>query len=171
MELGATVCTPRSPLCEACPIAGPCRARASGDPEAIPVKRPRAKPKRIEAAAAFLVRRSKVLAVRRPPRGLLGGLWELPGGELRGAETPEEALGRSLRDGVGLTANGAERLGTVKHLFTHRVLHLHVFRARGVAGRVRLSGFDAHRWLPPTLLAELPQSAVMGKALRMVERS
>jgi A/G-specific adenine glycosylase len=171
MELGATVCTPRSPLCPACPIAAHCRAREAGDPEAIPVKRPRRKPKRLEATAAFLVRRGKALAVRRPPGGLLGGLWELPGGELRARERPEQGLARSLRDRVGLTPTDAEKLGTVKHVFTHRVLHLHVYRARGAKGRVRLAGFDAHRWLPPHLLAELPQSALMGKALRLVSRS
>jgi len=171
MELGATVCTPRSPLCQACPIATHCRARESGDPEAIPVKRPRAKPKRLEAAAAFLERRGKALAVRRPPRGLLGGLWELPGGELRDQENPEEGLARSIRERVGLTLSGTEELGTVRHVFSHRVLHLHVYRARGVSGRVRLAGFDAHRWLPRDRLAELPQSAVMGKALRLVGQS
>jgi A/G-specific adenine glycosylase len=168
MELGATVCTPRSPRCEVCPIAARCRARESGDPEAIPVKRPRPKPKRLEAAAAFLKRRGRVLAVRRPPRGLLGGLWELPGGELGAAESPEEGLARSMRERVGLTFGGTEKLGTVRHVFTHRILHLHVFRARGSAGRVRLSGFDAHRWLPPSRLAELPQSALTGKVLRLV---
>lgn len=171
MELGATVCTPRSPLCEVCPIAARCRARESGDPEAIPVKRPRPKPKRLEAAAAFLERRGKALAVRRPPRGLLGGLWELPGGELRARENPEEGLARSMRERVGLTFSGTQKLGTVRHVFTHRVLHLHVYRARGASGRVRLAGFDSHRWLPPAHLAELPQSAVMGKALRLVNGS
>jgi len=171
MELGATVCTPRSPLCEVCPIAAHCRARESGDPEAIPVKRPRPKPKRLEAAAAFLERRGKALAVRRPPRGLLGGLWELPGGELNAKEIPEEGLARSMRERVGLTLSGIEKLGTVRHVFTHRVLHLHVYRARGAAGRVRLAGFDAHRWLPPARLTELPQSALMGKALRLVSGS
>ena len=171
MELGATVCTPRSPLCEVCPVAAHCQARESGDPEAIPVKRPRPKPKRLEAAAAFLERRGKVLAVRRPPRGLLGGLWELPGGELEAREIPEEGLARSMREHLGLTLSGTEKLGTVRHVFTHRVLHLHVFRARGAAGRVRLAGFDAHRWLPPARLTELPQSALMGKALRLVNRS
>jgi A/G-specific adenine glycosylase len=171
MELGATVCTPRSPLCESCPIAARCRARESGDPEAIPLKRERPKPKRLAAAAAFLERRGKVLAVRRPPRGLLGGLWELPGGELRAREDPEKGLARSMRERVGLTLTGAEKLGTVRHVFTHRVLHLHVYRARAAAGRVRLDGFAAHRWLPPSRLADLPQSALMGKALRLADRS
>ena len=85
--------------------------------------------------------------------------------------SPEEGLARSMRDRVGLALLGPEKLGTVRHVFTHRILHLHVYRARGGAGRVRLAGFDAHRWLPPARLEELPQSAVMGKALRLVDRS
>jgi 8-oxo-dGTP diphosphatase len=98
-------------------------------------------------------------------------LWELPGGELRAGESPEEGLARSMRERVGLTLSGTEKLGTVRHVFTHRLLHLHVYRARGVAGRVRLAGFDAHRWLPPARLAELPQSAVMEKTLHLVNAS
>jgi A/G-specific adenine glycosylase len=171
MELGAMVCTPRAPLCEVCPLKARCLARESGDPEAIPVKRPRRKPTRLEAAAAFVERRGRALAVRRPPRGLLGGLWELPGGELSAGENPEEGVARLLRERVGLTLRETERIGTVEHAFTHRVLHLHLYRARGAGGRVRLGGFDAHRWLPPALLAELPQSALMRKALLLLSRS
>jgi A/G-specific adenine glycosylase len=171
MELGATLCTPRSPRCDTCPIANPCRARQAGDPESIPVKRTKPKPKRVEAIAAFVERRGKALAVRRPPNGLLGGLWELPGGELRSRERPDEGLVRSLRERIGLSVSDLERLGTVRHVFTHRVLRLHVYRAGGVRGRVRLEGFDAHRWLPPAALADLPQSRVMEKALHLVARS
>jgi A/G-specific adenine glycosylase len=171
MELGATVCTPRAPLCGACPLEALCLARESGDPEAIPVRRPRRQPKRIEAAAAFVERRGRALAVRRPPQGLLGGLWELPGGELSAGESPEEGLARVLRERVGLALTGTEKIGAVEHAFTHRVLHLRLYRAREAAGRVRLRGFDAHRWLPPVRLAELPQSAVMRKALLLVSRS
>ncbi len=168
MELGATVCTPRSPRCLACPLVKRCAGRAAGDPETLPVKAARKAPRRLEAAAALLVRRGRALAVRRPPRGLLGGLWELPGGDLAPRERPAEGLIRALRERVGLRVSGARQLGAVEHEFTHRRLRLHVFQCDTPEGRVRLDGFDAHRWLAPAGLAELPQGAVTRKALELL---
>jgi len=169
MELGATVCLPKNPRCEACPLTRSCAARAAGDPETLPIKSKAKPPRRIEAAAGLLVRRGRALAVRRPPEGLLGGLWELPGGELGPKEPPEAGLRRSLVERVGLRVTSAERLGAVDHVFTHRRLRLHVFRCEPPEGRVRLSGFDAHRWVAPAALGELPQGKATKKALALLE--
>jgi A/G-specific adenine glycosylase len=167
MELGARLCTPRAPRCPACPLARRCRARRAGDPESLPLRPRRAEPRRVEAVAALLLRRGRTLLVRRPPRGLLGGLWELPGGELTPRERPAEGLRRALAERVGLRVARLERAGAVEHGFTHRRLRLHVFRCEGVAGRTRLLGFDAHRWLAPGRLGQLPQGALTRKALAL----
>jgi A/G-specific adenine glycosylase len=169
MELGATVCLPKAPRCDACPLAGTCAARAAGDPEALPVKSRATPPRRVEAAAGLLVRRGRALAVRRPPEGLLGGLWDLPGGELAPREAPEVGLQRSLAERVGLRVASVQPLGSVDHVFTHRRLRLHVFRCDPPEGRVRLSGFDAHRWLAPGSIGELPVGAATRKALALLE--
>jgi len=168
MELGATLCTQRAPRCEACPVAARCDARARGDAETLPIKSRAAEPRSVEAVAAFLVRRGRALAVRRPAEGLLGGLWDLPGGELAPRERPAAGLRRALSERLGLAVAGARRLGSVDHVFSHRRLRLYVFRAEAPAGRVRRRGFDAHRWLPPAELPALPQSALMKKALDVV---
>jgi A/G-specific adenine glycosylase len=168
MELGATLCTPRRPRCADCPLEAHCAARAAGDAERLPHKAARRPPRAIEAAAALVLRRGRALAVRRPPRGLLGGLWELPGGDLAPRERPAAALRRSLRERVGLRVAGARPLGVVEHAFTHRRLRLHVFQCETVSGRVRLEGFDAHRWLAPAALASLPQGALTRKALALL---
>jgi len=167
MELGATVCTPRAPHCSDCPLTRCCGARAAGDPETMPVKQPKASPRRVEAVCALVCRRGRALAVRRPPHGLLGGLWELPGGELEQVEAAEKGLARSLRERVGLDVKGVERVGSVRHVFTHRVLELTVFRAEARGGRVSLDGFDAHRWLARESLADLPTSSVARKAMAL----
>jgi A/G-specific adenine glycosylase len=167
MELGALVCTPRAPRCAQCPLRRRCRGRAAGRAEALPVKAPKAAPREVEAVAALLVRGGRALAVRRPPRGLLGGLWELPGGELAPDETPRSGLARLLRECVGLAAVAPTPIGVVMHGFTHRKLRLHVFRAEAPAGHVRRSGLDAHRWLAPSALGTLPLSALARKALAL----
>jgi A/G-specific adenine glycosylase len=168
MELGATLCTPRAPRCPDCPLARRCRAHRAGDPESLPRKARKPAPRRMEAVAALCVRRGRALAVRRPPHGLLGGLWELPGGELAPRERPAAGLLRALRERVGLRVARLEPAGAVEHAFTHRRLRLHVFRCEGTAGRTRLAGFDAHRWLSPAQLGLLPQAAVTRKALALV---
>ena len=168
MELGALVCTPRAPGCERCPLRRPCRGRAAGHAEALPVKSAKPAPRAIAAVAALLTRGARVLAVRRPPRGLLGGLWELPGGDLAPDEAPAQGLARVLRERIGLTPTHVTRAGELTHGFTHRTLRLHVFRARAPAGRVRLHDLDAHRWLAPAALEELALSALAKKALALV---
>ena len=168
MELGATVCTPKSPLCLACPVVKRCAGFAAGDPETLPIKAKKAKPKKVEAVAALALRRGKALAVRRPPSGLLGGLWELPGDDLGKGEKPDAGLPRAFAERVGLRVAGVEKVGHVEHVFTHRLLRLHVFRVETIEGRTKLQGFDAHRWLSPTKLAELPSGAVTKKALALL---
>ena len=171
MELGATVCTPRTPRCPACPLERSCRAARSGDPEALPIKAKRTTPRRVEAVALWLERRGRVLAVRRLDDGLLGGLWELPGGAIesrRDADGPEAALRRHLASSLGLSIDRVERGGEVTHLFSHRRLRLHVFRCASGAGRVRRTGFADHRWLAPAALAKLPQGGPTRKALALL---
>jgi A/G-specific adenine glycosylase len=168
MELGALICVPRAPRCPQCPVRRRCGGHAAGRAEALPVKAARAAPREVEAVAALLMRDGRALAVRRPPHGLLGGLWELPGGELASGEAPARALSRLLRERVGLAVVDPTPIGVVTHGFTHRRLRLHVFRADAPAGRVRRSGPDAHRWLAPSALGTLPLSAVARKALVLV---
>jgi len=168
MELGATVCTPRAPGCLVCPLFPGCRAHRDGDPEALPVKAPRAKPRAARAVAALVQRRARVLAVRRPPGGLLGGLWELPGGDLAAGEPAADALRRALRERTGLEVDGLVPAGTVEHVFTHRRLRLELFRCTVASGRVRLHELAAHRWVSPSDLAGLAQGALTKKALARV---
>jgi A/G-specific adenine glycosylase len=170
MELGATLCTPRAPRCTDCPVSDACAAFASGERDALPVRRPRPAPREVEAVAALLARRGRALLVRRPPRGLLGGLWELPGGDLLPGEAPATGLRRLLRERVGLRALRPRPAGALQHLFTHRRLRVHLYRCDTGPGRVRLNGFDAHRWLAPEALPHLPHGAVTRKALALLER-
>jgi len=168
MELGAVVCTPRGPRCPDCPWTRSCVARAEGRPESLPVKSRGAAPRRVEAVAAFLERGGRALAVQRPKHGLLGGLWDLPGGEVDAGETREAVLARALREDLGLTAPRLEPLGAVEHAFSHRLLRLHVFRAAASPGRVRRRGWDAHRWVSPDAFERLPLGGPARKALARV---
>ena len=169
MELGATVCTPRTPRCDACPLGRRCDARRQGDAESLPVKSRNRSPLAISATAVWLRRRGQILAVRRPPEGLMGGLWELPGAEFEGRTAPMRALRSTLRARLGLEALGLKRVGHVEHLFSHRRLRLFVFRGECAPGRVSRTGFDAHRWVRPGDIASLPHGAATRKALALLK--
>jgi len=125
MDIGATICRPRAPACLVCPLGADCQAAASGDPEAYP-GRSEKKPRPERVGAAFFAARSDgaFLARRRPPKGLLGGTMELPGGPwLVGdlaAVGPEDAP---------FSAAWTRLPDPVAHVFTHFSLKLALFRA------------------------------------------
>ena len=153
MDLGAMVCRPRQPLCEPCPIAAFCGSRASGAPELLPRKAAKAERPRRYGVAYVALKNGCVALVRRPAKGLLGGMLALPTSPWRSApftaaeamaDAPARAMWRSF--------------GEVGHVFTHFALTLTVLRAEvdGLTG--------AADWTPQTQAGEgLP--TVFRKAL------
>lgn len=117
MDLGATICTPKSPNCLLCPVRAWCAAQAEGDPERYPLK-PAKKPKPRRFGEVYIATRGRdVLTERRPETGLLGGMRGLPTSDWTEA-------GNSAR--LGWVPDDAEALGQVRHVFTHFELHLDV---------------------------------------------
>ena len=131
MEFGATVCTPRSPSCETCPLEALCLARRRGTvaERPLPPKR-KPVPENDVGCAVIVARGGRVLLVRRPEDGLLGGMWEFPGAEVRTDESPAEAAARAAADMVGDDVDPGAPLATVTHEFTHRRTTYHAFRFR-----------------------------------------
>ena len=168
MELGATICSPRTPRCADCPVSQFCDARAVGDAISLPIKARKKPARRVEAVAALVVRRGQALAVRRPSHGLLAGLWDLPGGDLAPGEAPRAGLTRTLRERAGLEIARASAIGAIEHVFTHRRLTLHVYRAGTSTDRIRLDGFAGHKWLAPGAFSSLPHASVTAKALDLL---
>lgn len=167
MELGETVCLPVAPRCPECPWAGSCRARRElPDPGALPRRRPHRRPPTVEAAVVAVHRRGRWLVQRRPPRGLLGGLWELPGGKLEPGETAEAAARRELAEETGLRPVGAvQPIGVVHHTYSHFRIRLHVFRVDRVAGRLRSDPAVPRRWVTDAEFARLPRPKATEKVM------
>jgi A/G-specific adenine glycosylase len=164
MELGATLCSVRAPRCLVCPLQEGCIARRDGDAGSLPRKSPRAKRRTMRAVAALVRRGPRVLAVRRPPGGLLGGLWELPGGAVKRGEAPEDALRRAIKEQTGLELLRMAGAGAVEHSFTHRHLRLRLFHCDSSPGRLRPGELEAC-WVAPVDFQRLPQGALTRKAL------
>ncbi|MES2344280.1 MAG: A/G-specific adenine glycosylase [Pseudomonadota bacterium] len=128
MDLGATICKPKSPLCDRCPLATDCAALATGASESYPRRTAKAVRPHRHGVAYVLTRGDQVALVRRPPKGLLGGMLALPTSDWRAAPfTEAEALAAAPAPADW------RQVGEVEHGFTHFTLTLKLLRAEGEA--------------------------------------
>jgi len=161
MDLGASLCSPKRPACALCPWNGACIAYARGDQETFPRKNPR-REGRLRRGAAFVAVRAdgRVLLRRRPDKGLLASMTEVPGSEWAHDFDPASALRSAPRFG-GKTK--WQRLpGAVRHVFTHFPLELDVFAAQVARATPALKGT---RWVKLCDLGEEALPNVMRKVL------
>jgi A/G-specific adenine glycosylase len=168
MELGALVCAPRAPRCDACPLAAACRARRHGDAGALPVKSARPERPRVRVACACVLRRGRVLLVRNDA-GLLAGTWTLPSAAIDAADEGAGAgAARVAARAAGVTVGRLALRGQVRHVFTHRDVTADVFEAAPRPGTRVTAGTDAgaeRRWVDPRALEALGISTFTRKTL------
>ena len=151
MDLGSRVCTVRAPDCGACPIADGCEARAAGTPDRFPLKAAKAARPRREGTAWWLERAGEVLLVRRPAKGLLGGMLALPTDSAPCPAAWEEA-------------------GTVEHVFTHFALTTRLLCAEAPGAEVEGEWWPVERLGEaglPTLFAKLATRGAVWSAARV----
>jgi len=164
MDLGATICLPRNPACLHCPLADLCQARALGVQEGRPVLKPRARLPHYTVTAAVLRRDGKILLARRPSRGLLGGMWEFPGGKVERGETLAETLTREIREELGAEIRIGEPLGIYRHAYTNFRITLHAFLCDLTDGEPQPVEAAELAWVAPANLGDYP----MGKVDRQI---
>ncbi len=160
MDLGATVCTPRSPHCDRCPLSDICAARAAGIAESLPRRAPK-KAKPVRRGVAFWAVRGDgaVLLRRRAEEGLLGGMMEVPSSPWREGHTDNGGL---LDHAPVADADWRLLPGLVSHTFTHFHLELTVMAARDVEDRAGAAGV----WCLPDAFGEYALPTVMKKVCR-----
>ena len=170
MELGALVCRPSSPLCEACPLRGGCRGRELGIAGELPRRTPRRPIVRERRVIAVVELDGCYLLFRNPEGGLLAGLWEFP-------SVVRTATRRSWEIGLAAAYGGRwkleKRLGSARHAITHRRLELALHRASlehadadAEAGSVVAEGAEAG-WFSPRELGEVPTTSMVAKVLAL----
>jgi A/G-specific adenine glycosylase len=167
MDLGATVCLPRKPACGRCPLAGSCLARIRGLQNDIPPVPKRAALPHRDVTAGIIRKNGRVLVVRRPDKGLLGGLWKFPGGTRQDGLSLQQGLRQSILGELGIEVAVGRQLLSVDHGFTHFLVTLHAFSCRHLKGRPKALDCDGWSWLPVDRLKNLAFS----KADRVLIRS
>jgi len=154
MELGATICTPKNPDCQHCPIQNVCYAKNMEQIEKFPVKQKKP-PTPHHIIVVGIIQRSdgKVLITKRKKNQLLGGLWEFPGGKVRNTETLENATIREIKEEVNLDASIAHFLCKVKHAYSHFKVTLHAYMCSVSSHEsIQCNSADDHEWVEPSEL-------------------
>ena len=166
MDLGATICTPRNPSCGVCPWMGHCAAYAAGDPAAYPVKdAPRELPFQVIGVGVVLNDAGEVLIDQRLNEGLLGGLWEFPGGKQEPGEAIEATVARELMEELAITVEVGEELITLEHAYSHKKLRFVVHLCRWTGGEPQPLACQQVRWVRPEQLVDFPFPAANARII------
>ena len=169
MELGATICRPKSPLCVVCPVNSFCCAFQTARQNEFPV-RIKSKPMpEYHIAVGVISKGEHVLITQRQAEGLLGGLWEFPGGKVKVGETAEVACVRELQEGMNLCVESVEFLTRVRHAYTHFKIVVDVFRGRYQSGAVVLNGPVDYRWIRIDEIDQYPFPRVNHKFIPLLK--
>jgi len=160
MELGALVCTPKTPDCSNCPLARDCKALEQGQTSQFPM---RIKKKKVPVhhIAVGIVRKKdpknqRVLITRRQLDGLLGGLWEFPGGKVEKGESAAQACIREISEETGIKVETESFLTRINHAYTHFKIEMDVYYCNYISGRVALKGPIDHKWVKVRDLSKYP---------------
>lgn len=149
MELGALICTPRNPNCPKCPVRSRCEALLHGQQTKIPIKTKKTSTPHFHIGAGVIWHHGKILISQRPLKGLLGGLWEFPGGKQEAGETLRETVRREIQEELGIQVEVGKKLVKVDHAYSHFKITLHAHDCAYLSGNVQNLGVMAWRWVKP----------------------
>ncbi len=165
MDLGATLCTPTAPDCPNCPVIDLCEAYALGLQEQRPVTKPKAAIPHYTVTAAVIRHNGKVFIAQRPAEGLLGNMWEFPGGKSNPGESLQDCLKREICEELKVDVTIGAPFGTYEHAYTHFRITLHAFECQLSKGQTPVAHeHDDIRWVEPAELDDYP----MGKIDRQI---
>jgi A/G-specific adenine glycosylase len=167
MDLGATLCTPQAPDCQRCPLSIDCAAYQLDRQEQLPVTASKAAIPHYTVTAAVIQRDGQVLITQRPANGLLGSLWEFPGGKVEPGEDLAACLQREIKEELEVEIRVSEPFGEYRHAYTHFRVTLHAFLCQ-LCGRNSPKAVQVQdlRWVKTEELADYP----MGKIDRQIAR-
>jgi A/G-specific adenine glycosylase len=148
MDLGATICLPSNPRCLLCPLLDLCQARQLGIQNELPIRATRTQhPHRDVTAGIIWDKNGHFLITQRPLDGMLGGMWEFPGGKRRPGETLPDCLHREIEEELAIQIEVGDLLCTIEHAFTHFQMTLYAFSCQWLTGIPQCLGCDQWRWI------------------------
>ena len=171
MELGASLCSRTKPDCDACPWAERCIAKNAGMQGTLPRSKPKKQTPHHTIGVGIVWRQNseksnEVLIALRPEEGLLGGLWEFPGGKCKSDELITECITREILEETGLTVKTTGKLIEVKHAYSHFKITLHAYECEYISGELKPLASQALKWVT---LDEIHQYAFPKANKRVLE--
>jgi A/G-specific adenine glycosylase len=168
MEIGSEVCTPRHPRCEDCPLSRACQAKRHGEQLSLPQRSPK-KPLPSHTVVVGVIRKAgRILIDKRKPEGLLGGLWEFPGGKKEPGESLEAALLREVQEELAITIRVERPLAVVDHTYSHFRVRIHAFECTCVSGKPRCITCVQFKWVRPQDLGRYAFPAANNKIIQVL---
>ena len=168
MELGALVCRPRAPRCEACPLKGDCVAFQTGRTAELPIKGARKPVPHYQIVVGVVWKDGTFLLARRRQNQMLGGLWVFPGGKLKYHETPADTLRREIGSETGLCVGVGHPYCRVEHGYTHFRITLTAYRCEWRSGEPKALDSDEVRWVGLQDVGAYPLPKAIHKVLGSV---
>jgi len=168
MEMGAMICTPRSPNCAACPVGRFCQAQLTNAQADYPVRSPKRERPHRHVAVGIVFHGGKLLIDQRRPDGMLGGLWEFPGGKVEDGERCEDAVVREIKEELDVDVQVLNHFATVDHQYTHFTISLHAFVCRLLSGTPRAVGCADWKWVTQDELSQYPFPRANGKIIELL---
>ena len=157
MDLGATLCTRHHPACLLCPWQTHCAAYNQNAVSNFPMTQPRQPlPHKQIGVAVITDAQGNILIDRRKQEGLLGGLWEFPGGKIEPGESVEACVSREIREELGIEIEVGSRLITIEHAYTHFKVTLNVFNCKHLSGEPQPLESDEVKWVTLDEIDEYP---------------
>jgi len=164
MDLGSIICTPKYSQCPKCPLRHLCKGYLSGEPEIYPLRIIKKVIPHIAAVSAVIEKDRKVLLCQRPPKGLLGGLWEFPNWKIEEKRRTRLRLRlrNTIKKEIEMNVEVKKFIGTFRQTFSHFKLTLHVYHCQ------HLNGIVKGKWVPIRNLHLLPMSRIHRRIAEMI---
>ncbi len=171
MDLGATLCTRHNPACLLCPWRLHCAAYNQNAVSDFPMteSRPPLPHKRI-GVAVITDEQGNILIDRRKQEGLLGGLWEFPGGKIEPDETVEECVKREIKEELDIEIEVGSRLITIEHAYTHFKVTLNVFNCKHLSGEPKPLESDEVKWVTLDEIDQYPFPKANGQIIEAMKK-
>ena len=169
MELGALICKPGKPDCTLCPLNPFCEAVASRRVDDYPKRVKATQVPLYPVVVGVVYHMGRMLITQRKQDGLLGGLWEFPGGKIQQGESPADACVREIREETGIPVRIVSHLCQVKHAYTHFKIQMQVFICHAHSGAVQLNGPVDFRWITPEDMDQYPFPAANHKFMGLLK--
>ena len=156
MDLGRYICKPTSPLCTSCPLAPQCIAFKKNLINDIPTKAMKKTRPHYKVVVGIIWQKDKLLITKRKENGLLGGLWEFPGGKVEKNENAFEAVKREILEELSISIETKEVLDTINHQYSHFTVTISAIQCKYIDGKISLNGPEEYMWIKPSSLNDLP---------------